>query len=620
MSLVNIPVHTLGAGGKQLLQSSHNASGLDASSVSHLRCNLRLKNGSRHFIVGRNGCGKTTLLRAIAFGELEGWPQDLQMQLVDQDTYVDLECSPIDIVLGADSRHLELVELEEEAAELEHQLEQLCCDGNANEAESAGLRLCEIYDIIEQSDDRQRLQRAKKVLRGLGFEDDNMNVPLHQLSGGWRMRSRLAAALFMEPQLLLLDEPNNHLDLDAIKWLQKHLVHEFPGTLLCVSHDRAFVNAVADEIIVFTESNNLEYFSGNLDNLHKHAEKIARRGNRHDSAREKQMHQIEKKKNKLEHQFAKMESGLSKHKENNNYGIYQGLAVTNIDKASARAKKESKKLERLQREVEGQGPHAIDPSIGQVIAEHDDSWAAALAPRFQNTDSALKFAFREAEPLNLPGDISMLELHDVSFCYPNGDRNVLSNMDLSITEKCRIAITGKNGAGKSTLVQLLTRHLIPTCGEVVRHPNLRIAYFGQHDAEMLQQHHVTPLQYLEECFPKMRTHELCTQLIHFGITQETMNLQMSELSGGQRMRIAFARMCAEQPHLLVLDEPTNHLDIYAIEALCDALKDFQGGVVIVTHNKYLIEEVADTRVVVDAQATRMEKASLVDIRRFNHDT
>lgn len=610
MSLVNVPIHSLAAGSQQLLQSSRNSSGLDTGLMSHLKCNLRLKAGARHVLLGRNGCGKTTMLRAIASGKLEGWPQDIRVHLVDQDSSVDLACTPLDVVLAADSKHHEL---EREMAELD----EICAlSDDATEIENAGLRLCEIYDIIAESDDGQRQKRACEILSGLGFEPKMLRSCMQELSGGWRMRCMLAAALFMEPELLLLDEPTNHLDLSAINWFQQHLVNEFPGTVLCVSHDRAFVNTIADEILVFTEERTLEYFTGNLDELHRHAEKIARRTDRHDAARQKQMQQIEKKMEKFDHQLQKMGNGLSSNIESKKYGIYQGLAVTNMDKASARAKKEMKKLERLEREADGERSYEVDPVSLQIIETVDDSWAAALAPRFQAEDSALKFAFKEAEPLNLPRDVPMLQLSAASFHYPDSEKDVLTNIDLSIIEGCRIAIVGKNGAGKSTLIKLLSGHFAPTSGEVTRSNNLRIAEFGQHDAEMLQQKHLTPFQYLQECFPKMREHELCEQLNAFGVTPSMMQQPLAELSGGQRMRVAFARMCAEEPHLLILDEPTNHLDVYAIEALCDALKEFQGGVIFASHNRYLVEEVADVAVVVGGGQTRTENASNVDKQRF----
>lgn len=613
MSLVNISVHTLTAGDMQLLQSSHNSSGLE---MSHLRCNLKLKKGARHFLLGRNGCGKSTMLRAAASGKLDGWPHDLRMHLVDQDELVDLEHSPMDMVLGADP---ELFALNKEKAELE------ACT-NPDDIEAVGLRLCEIYELEEEFNDGQRRARAGKILGGLGFDNASMHSPMKHLSGGWLMRSVLAAALFMEPDLLLLDEPTNHLDITAISWLQQHLAYEFKGTVLCVSHDRSFVNALADEIIVFTEDRSLEYFTGSLSDLYKHADKMARRCKNDDNARQKQIDQIERKKDKMEQQSEKMENGLSKmenglssNKENKRHGIYQGLGVTNIDKASARAKREMKKLDRLSLEAEGQKLCTFDPVSLQTIEGDDYSWAAALAPRFQGKDSALKFVFNEAVPLELPVDTPMLELSSVSFCYDNSEEHVLRNIDFSIFENCRISIVGKNGAGKSSFVKLLTGEIAPVSGEVRRNPNLRITFFGQHDAEMLQQRSVTPLQYLAECFPKVREHELCSQLVAFGVTEKMSRQSMAELSGGQRMRVAFARMCAEEPHLLVLDEPTNHLDIYAIEALSDALKDFQGGVLFVTHNAYLIEEVADDMVIVDGHGIRTQKASLVNKKRFDLD-
>lgn len=305
---------------------------------------------------------------------------------------------------------------------------------------------------------------------------------------------------------------------------------------------------------------------------------------------------------------------MSSNIDSNKCGIYQRTGVSNIEKASARAKRDMKKLQQRHK------PCAFDPVSLQTIEDDDFSWAAALAPKFHSKDSALKFAFKEAEPLDLPLDTPILELSSVSYRYDNSEENVLTSIDFSILEKCRVAIAGKNGAGKSTFVKLITGELVPTCGEVTRNPNLRIAYFGQHDAELLQQRTVTPLQYLADCFPKVREHELCAQLAAFGVTDKMIQQPMAELSGGQRMRVAFARMCAEEPHLLVLDEPTNHLDIYTIEALSDALKDFQGGVIFVTHNAYLIEEAADSMVVVDGHGTRTEKASSVNKKRFDLDT
>jgi ATPase subunit of ABC transporter with duplicated ATPase domains len=607
MNLFNIPIDTLAAGDKQLLQSSENTSGLNVGTIAHFKCKLRLKDGARHVLLGRNGCGKTTLLRAIASGKLDGWPQDLRVHLVDQDAAAEVDSSAFDLVLAANSERLAL---ENEAAEL-GLLCATCEDADA--AEAAAKRLCDIHDVLAETDSEEL---ARCILCGLGFSPEQIVAPMSSLSGGWRVRALIAAALFMKPELLLLDEPTNHLDINAINWLQHYLADEFSGTVLCVSHDRAFINAIADEILIFTEEASLQYFSGNLDDLHKYAEKVARRDDRQDAARQKKIEHIGKKREKLEQQLGKMDSSLTSNIEKKKYGCYQGLGLTNSDKASRRAKKEMKKLDILQLQAEGRAPCDIDPVSLQVVESNDDSWAGSLAPRFQSEDVALKFAFREAEPLNLPKDIPMLQLSGVSFKYTDSEGEVLTNIDLSVAEKDRIAVVGKNGAGKSTLLKLLTGSLAPTSGEITRNHNLRISYFGQHDAEQLQQRGLTPAGYLEECFPKMREHDLSEQLLAFGITRDMMRRPMLELSGGQRMRVAFSRMCAEEPHLLILDEPTNHLDIYAIEALSDALRDFQGAIVFVTHNRHLIEQVAHKTISVNEHCIRFEAASLLEKQRF----
>lgn len=631
MSLCNIPVHFLAAGTNQILQSSHNTSGLD---MVHLKRNLRLKDRALHLLLGSNGCGKTTLLRAIAYGDL--LPQDLRVHLLDQDSSVDEHSSPLGFVLASDAK---LAALKKEAKLLnwlvarEDEVEAASVqEGRSNalrwlsfSCKVAGLRVNEIWEEIEGLDnDVCRRRHAESILSDLGFTPKSMNKAMAHLSGGWRMRAKLAAALFTQPDLLLLDEPTNHLDLDTVKWLQGYLTDpcKFSGTLLCVSHDRVFADEVFDEIIIFTEDHSLEYFSGNLDKLYKHADKISRRDSRQDEALQKKIQQIEKKSQNTEQQLTKMEDGLSLNVENKKYGCYQGLGVSNIDKERKRHKAARKKLDHLKREAEDGQSQAIDPVSLQTIDNDDGAWAGALAPRFHSSDAALKFAFQSAETLDLPDGIAMLEMSGVSFAYCPVKGNVLSNIDLSIPEKCRFAIAGRNGAGKSTLLGLLSKTLTPVSGELKHEqaPHLRITYFGQSDAEQLQQLTITPLEYLEECLPKARQSELLEQLVTLKFTQAMMQQPIAQLSGGERMRLAFARMCAEEPHLLILDEPTNHLDMYTIESLIDALKAFQGGVIFATHNRHLINEVADTVVFVEGGGIRVEKAKLRDKQRFNLDT
>lgn len=605
--IVDVPIHDLAAGGKQVFQSAKNTSGLNRSSMAHLDCNLRLSSTKKYVLIGRNGCGKTTLLQALACGQFEGVRRDLSIQLVHQDSCVNDETSSVmDVVLGAD---ILLRKLQEE----EHHL----CNREDFD-DDAGERLNEIYESMALLEEERRpaRKRAQEILQGLGFDKQKMDLPFHSLSGGWRMRVVLAAALLLQPELLLLDEPTNHLDISAIAWLQQYLVR-YDGAILCVSHNRAFINEIADEIIVLTEDRALRYFTGNLDDLHKHANKIATRCERQHLKQQKQIQLHEKKLGEFERQEFKNDCKLYENKGNKKYGNYQGRGAANV---SALVKRGKDELERLREEADGQGQCVIDPVTGQLAENYDDSWAASLAPKFQGEDVALKFAFKMAESLNLPRGISMLKLTGASYRYPDEHQDVLTKIDLAIEEKSRIAITGRNGAGKSTLVKMLTGELIPTGGDVSRNSNLRFAYFGQHDAELLQQKTATPLQYLEKCFPKMREQELSEQLDVFGISVEMMHQPLATLSGGERMRVAFARICAEEPHLVILDEPTNHLDIYAIEALSDALKEFQGSVVLVTHDRYLIEEVADIVLVVKANGIKKEDASSINKRRFGTQT
>lgn len=236
--LLELPVHDLAAGSKQLLQSSENRSGLSSGATAHLKKVLRLREHGRHLLLGRNGCGKTTLLRAIAHGELEGWPKSMSTYLVDQELGMDTSLTPLDTVLRGDEV---LYALQQEVKDLEAQ-----CGDAGESAEAASARLCEIYAELNDSRAESEVEwrnRALSLLQGLGIAVQQCYEPIQQLSGGWRMRVAIACALFVRPRLLMLDEPTNHLDLAAIAWLSEHL-REYKGTVLCVSHDREFIDEV----------------------------------------------------------------------------------------------------------------------------------------------------------------------------------------------------------------------------------------------------------------------------------------------------------------------------------------------------------------------------------------
>lgn len=558
---------------------------------------------ARHLLLGENGCGKTTLLRAIAEQKLEEWPDNVSVFLVQQDAAVDRALAPLEAVLAADTA---TATLEEEASHLEEACAAAVDDADATEALVE--RLNAVYEKLYEEDASQRRRRAGDVLSGLGFEPSMLETPLGQLSGGWQMRAALAAGLFMRPALLLLDEPTNQLDLRAINWLQQHLAHEYKGTVLCVSHDRAFINEVASEIIIFSNQQ-LDYFSGNLDDYDREAAKSTCNLQRQVAALERKREHIQKSVNHMVEAADRRDENRSTNKDSSKY------AVKTCAKSNNQVAQRLKKLGRmgLEKTADGKKYKAQDqegPRIG-AANNNDGGWVdgrMTAAPLLHRADPALRFGFQVSEPLELGEDEHLLELHSVGYTYNQSEQAVLARIDLSISENCRIGCIGKNGAGKSTLLKLLSGELKPTQGEIARQGGLRVAYMGQHDAELLQLPH-TPLGHLQKEFPQVKEDELQKTLEEFGICGAAAFQPMVSLSGGQRLRVAFAKMSVERPHLLVLDEPTNHLDIYAIEALIDALKAFQGGVVFVTHNQSLLQEVAQQVITVEDCTMSVEHLS-----------
>ena len=298
--LCDVPVHELTAGDKQLLQPSRNWPMHQAGAYAHLRCGLRLESGRRYLLLGRNGVGKSTLLHAIADGSLPDWPERITTYLVAQGSPLPPGETPLDAVLAADARQASLLAEAKRLEEDDEHDEDDAFNANANDANDANeteasgapsddgdgvdakvARLCEIYDELDAlgaEDEGAREGRALVILDSLGVSDATARRPVSQLSGGWQMRVALAAAVFVRPALLMLDEPTNHLDMTGAAWLARWIRDEYRGTVVCVSHDRAFVNACCDRVIVFA-NRALDYFAGTLDAFETAAaEKLAGRG------------------------------------------------------------------------------------------------------------------------------------------------------------------------------------------------------------------------------------------------------------------------------------------------------------------------------------------------------
>jgi ATP-binding cassette, subfamily F, member 3 len=469
-----------------------------------------INQGHRVGLVGRNGTGKTTLLRLITDalepdeGSIE-WPRRWRVGITSQEAPGGSK-SLIDTVLEADT---ELTELTAEAE-------------TADDPD----RIIEIHMRLGEREAHTARARAARILAGLGFDESAQNQPCSDFSGGWRMRVALASLLFTQPDLLLLDEPTNHLGLEACLWLEDYL-RRYPGTVLLVSHDRGILNRVVDEIL-HLENGKLTLYAGGYD--------------RFEETRRMRLALDDKLRAKQD--------------------IQRAHIMKFVDRFRYKASKSRQAQSRLKMLAR------MEP-----IPEHQE-------------EGGVTFTFPEPEALSPP----LFSLDDVDAGYDG--KPVLRKLSLRLDEDDRIALLGANGNGKSTLIKLLAGRLAPLDGQVVRSGKLKVGYFAQHQTDELDLA-ATPLIEMARKRPNDPERKLRTHLGTFGFSQQRAETRIGSLSGGEKARLLFALISCEKPNILLLDEPTNHLDVTSREALVQALNDFKGAVVIVSHDPHVIELTAD---------------------------
>ena len=495
---------------------------------------LKLTYGRKYGLVGRNGEGKTQLLCAIARRELPV-PEHIRIVHVEQEIEGD-DTPVLEAVLRSDWEREYLLEQE-------RRLER-------DESDAAGEALLEVYGRLEELGADAAETRASSVLAGLGFDADMQRRPTRSFSGGWRMRVSLAIALFQQPDLLLLDEANNHLDSVSLLWLAQFL-QAWPRTVLMVSHDRWLLNAVAQDMILLHRKR-LMYYGGNYDAY------IRTRG-------EQQRHALavagsqKRRADELKSFIARFGRG---HK-----------------KMARQAQARMKMLARLQAEM--------------IDVDYDDP--------------SLRIEFPAADSLPPPPCVSV---NDVGFRYGDDGPMLYRNLHFGLDCDSRIAIVGPNGAGKSTLLKLLDGEIVPVDGWISRHPKLRIATFAQHHVDSMGDLGRSAVEHLRSLWPDMEMSECRALLGRFGLSGSLATMPMQLLSGGQKSRVQFAVMAAKRPSLMLFDEVTNHLDMATIDSLAMALNRFPGGVVLVTHDSRFLSMVANEIWVVQPGARRGEPGTV----------
>jgi len=487
-------------------------------------------------VTGANGTGKSSLL-ALLRGQLHAEAGDVDIQPGLRMAHVAQETpsSPVAALDYALDGNVELRRVERALQQAEQ----------AQDHE----RLAVLHAEYEQMDGYSARPLAARVLAGLGFSNADLERPVAEFSGGWRMRLNLAQALLCPSDVLLLDEPTNHLDLDAVFWLEEWL-RRYEGTVLLISHDREFLDATVDAVC-HLEARGLRLYKGNYSDFERQRAAFLAA----------QQAEYEKQQRQIAHLRSFVERFRAK---------------------ATKARQAQSRLKMLDRMETVAAVHASTP---------------------------FTFSFRSPQPASSV----LLTLEDVGVGY--GASPVVDGVRMTLMQGARVGLLGANGAGKSTLVKMLAGELAPLHGQRLEGKGLAIGYFAQHQLDQLRADE-TPLQHLMRLDRNAREQDLRDYLGGFDFRGSAAEAPVGRFSGGERARLTLALLIWQRPNLLLLDEPTNHLDLEMREALTLALQDYEGAMVVVSHDRHLLRTCTDVLMLVDAGSLAEFDGDLDDYREW----
>lgn len=542
---------------------------------------LKLNDGIIYGLIGRNGSGKTTLIKRIAMGRLPGFPPWLKVHHVQQELKLEgvaelASLCPVAFVLKFDHQRTALFKEESSL------LEALETSSSPEKQE----RLNEVYALLDQIDAYAAEFRAEEALKTVGFTKQLLATEMQHLSGGWRMKACLAAVVFTEPDVLLLDEPTNHLDIYAVKWLETFLRSgKFTGTVLLISHDRSFINNCCDELILLRKKK-LSYFAGN------YAEYLAMK---------EQKRQMEtRKSDAMDIRKAELKKFITATQQS----AHDRKSKGGDAKKQKQIRSRKKKLDRIERIGFGT---ATGHRYRDQVDKSPHSYKVHLPQAIDFDEKPLHFCFPEvtmASKSEAARNEVVLQLNNLNCSF--NDHLLFSSFTAQVSRTSKIGIIGRNGCGKSSLLRAIVDHIRQhRSDKVVYDSRLKVGYFSQDMVTTIEQT-ISPCDLLLKKSMALKTAGLVSDFIYldtvdkarqylgkFGIQRDQGIRHIETLSGGQKSRVLFASECLTRPDLLIMDEPSNHLDITSVEVLAKAICDFQGAVLLVSHDRSLLSECVD---------------------------